>query len=57
MKWSPKYNEAMDLVELWVLLNTRYEEHYYNGRQPTQVQRQFPQVKYNVNEAEIIRGL
>ena len=41
VKWSPKYKEAMDLVELWVILKTIYEEHHYNGRQITQLQRQF----------------
>ena len=27
VKWSLKYKEAMDLVELWVLLNNQYEKH------------------------------
>ena len=40
----------MDLVELWVLLKTQYGEHHYNGRQRTQLKRQFPQVTYNVHE-------
>ena len=49
VKWSPKYKEEMDLVELWVLLKTRYEEHHYNRQQITQLQRQYPQVTLNVN--------
>ena len=40
----------MDLVELWVLIKTQYEEHNYNGQQLTHLQRQFPQVSSNVNE-------
>ena len=47
----------MGLVELWVLIKTQYEENHYNGRQLTHMQRQFPQVKSNVNETEIITGL
>ena len=47
----------MDLVELWVLLNTWYEEYQYNGHRLTQLQRQFPQVKSNTNETETITGL
>ena len=47
----------MDLVELWVLLKTRYDKHSYNGRQLTQLQRKFPHIKYDDNELEIIIGL
>ena len=47
----------MDLVEFRVFLKTRYEEHHYSGQQLTQMQRQFSQVTYNVNETEIITGL
>ena len=57
VKWSLKYKEAMDLVEIWVLLKTRYKEHCYNSRRLTQPQRQFPWVTSNVNETEIITGL
>ena len=47
----------MGLVELWVLLKTRYEEHHYNGQQLTQLHRQFPQVTPDVNEVAIITGI
>ena len=47
----------MDLVELWVLLNTRYNEHCYNGRQLTEIQRQFPHVTPNVIDTEITTGI
>ena len=36
-KLSPKYKDAMDLVELWVLLNNRYDKHRYNGPQLTRL--------------------
>ena len=32
VKWSPEYKKEMDLVELWVLLKTRYGKHCYNGQ-------------------------
>ena len=57
VKWSPEYKKAMDLVELWVLLKTRYDEHCYNGRQLTQIQPQFPHVTSKFNETEIITRL
>ena len=40
----------MDLIEHWVLLKIRYEENHYNGRQLTQLYRQFPHVTSNVNK-------
>ena len=46
----------MDLVELWVLLKTLYEEHHYNGRWLIQPQYQFPHVTSNINETEITTG-
>ena len=57
MKWSPEYNKLMDLVELWVLLKTLYEEHHYNCQQITQLQRQFIHVTYDVNDVENITGI
>ena len=39
VKWSPDYNKAMDLVELWVLLKARYYKHCYRVWQITQIQR------------------
>ena len=57
MKYSQKYKEAMDLVELWVLLKTQNDEHRYNIRQLTQLQRQFTHVTTNVNETENTTGL
>ena len=57
VKWSLKYKEAMDLVELWVLLKTQYKEHHYNKRRLTQLQRQSTQITYKVNETDIIIGL
>ena len=47
----------MDIVELWVLLKTRYSEHCYNGQQPTQLDRKFPHVTYDVNEVDIVTKL
>ena len=47
----------MDLVELWVLLKTRYDEHYYNSWRLNQIQWRFPHVTTNVNEAEITTGI
>ena len=44
----------MYLVELWVLLNTQYKKHHYNGRRLTHLQRQFPYKIYNVNETEFL---
>ena len=57
VKWSPKYNKEMDLVELWVLLKTRYDKHHYNGQQLTQIKYKFPHVTPNTNEAEIKTGI
>ena len=53
MKWSPEYKKAMDLVELWVLLKTWYDEHFYNGRPLIQLQRQLSHITPNLNEVEI----
>ena len=47
----------MYLVEIWVLLKTQFEEHHYNGRKLTQLQRQFPHVTYNFNDTEITTGI
>ena len=47
----------MDLVELWVLLKTRYDENRYNGWQLTHLQRQFKYITHNVNETEIATGI
>ena len=47
----------MDLVELWVLLKTRYEEHCYTSRKIAELQRQFPHVTSNINEQEIVTGI
>ena len=49
-----EYKKVMDLVELWLLLNTR---HCYNGWQLTQIHQQFPHVTSDVNEVDIITGL
>ena len=43
----------MDLVEHWMLLKNQYEEHLYNARRLTQIQRQFPHGTSNINETEI----
>ena len=40
-----------------MLLNTRYEEHHYNSRKITQLQRKFPHVPSDINEVAIITGL
>ena len=40
----------MYLVEVWVLLKTRYDEHRYNGQRLTQLQREFTHVTPNVND-------
>ena len=37
--------------------NTQYEKHHYKGQRLTQLQRKFPHVTYDVNEAEITTGL
>ena len=47
----------MDLVELWLLLKTRYEEHYYNVRQITQIKKQLPHVISGVDEVAITVGI
>ena len=47
----------MDLVEIWVLLKTRYDEYCYNSRRLTQLHRKFPHITYDVNEVEIITGI
>ena len=54
VKWSPEYEKAVDLVKLWVLLNTRYYEHHYNGQRITQLQWKFPHVTSNINKVDII---
>ena len=41
----------MNLVEIWVFLKNKYDEHCYNGRQLTQLQRQFPKITPNIDEA------
>ena len=57
VKWSPGYEKAMYLVELWVLLNTRYEYYCNNSKQITLIQQRFPHITYDVNGLEIIIGL
>ena len=57
VKWLPKYKKAMDLVELWVLLKTRYEKYFYNVRRLTHIQRQFPHITPKFNETEIKTGI
>ena len=54
VKWSPEYDKAVDLVELWVLLKDTCEDHHYNVRKLTQLQQQFPHVISGVNEVAII---
>ena len=54
---SLKYKEAMDLVELWVLLNTLYGKHRYKSRRLAQLQYQYPHGTPNFNETEITTGL
>ena len=44
-----EYEKLMDLVELWVLLKTLYEEHRYNCQQLNQIQRKFLHVTSDVN--------
>ena len=57
VKWSQEYKNFVYLVELWLLLNNRYEEHHYNSRKITQLQRKFPHVPSDINEVAIITGL
>ena len=57
MKWSPEYENAMYLVELWVLLKTQYEENQYSGQKITQIQQKLPQITSDVNEVSIIIGI
>ena len=47
----------MYLVKLWLLLNTIYEENHCNSHRLAQLKRQFPHVKYDVDEVAITTGL
>ena len=52
-----KIQGKIDLLEIWVLLKTQYDEHLYNGQRLAQIQRQFPHVAYDANEVNIVTGV
>ena len=53
MKWSPEYEKAMDIVELWLLLKTQYKEHHYIGHWLTQINWPFAHVTSDIYEVSI----
>ena len=56
--WNVNRNTRNQLiVEIWVMLKTRYDENCYNDWRLTQIQQKYSHVTSTTNEAEMTLGL